>query len=71
MNEIDVKILSLINQHTRLSVPQIIDILYPNAPEWDRSSLRSKIYGKCRNLMLYHYLRRVEVGNVIMWEVME
>ncbi|MBE6524452.1 MAG: hypothetical protein E7Z65_06245 [Thermoplasmata archaeon] len=71
MNEIDERILGLIKEHTRLSVPQLIDNLYPDVPVYRKSTLRTYIYGKCKNLSLYHYLRKVREGNAVLWELEE
>lgn len=69
MNDIDIKILDLLRINGRMTVPQLLDAIYPNAPDYKKSTLRSKLYTKCKNLMLYHYIDRVEDGKQVLWEV--
>ena len=67
MNSTDERILELIRVRGKMTVPEIVNELYPNTPVWHQKSRRDYVWERCNSLRLYRWLERTKDGNKTYW----
>lgn len=67
MREAEDTILKHIGENGRMTVPELVTVMYPNLEPWRRTTMIGYVWKVCNNLRLYHYLDRVKDGDKVYW----
>ena len=64
---LDDEIMLAIKEHDGLTCPDLTRIIYPDAKEWDKYSLTSKINRHCNKLHRHGYLTKQDTEDGLIW----
>jgi len=53
----------------RMSIPEMLDKLYPNIPSWDRTDKRNRLATRCKKLCKGGDLIKIEEHGKVYWEL--
>ena len=70
LNQLDTLVIDALNKYGRLTVPQLTDKIYPDTPNWDRTSRYSVLYHKMDTLQKFGYVCKEVEGKKVYWKSM-